>query len=55
MKNWRENKWAKSISNNEKVQVEIKIKYNDKSKRPSSFEINYKIGDEKYTEIIKNN
>ena len=50
-----ENKWAKAISNNEKVQVEIKIKYNDKSKRPSSFEINYKIGDEKYTEIIKNN
>ena len=27
----------------------------DKSKRPSSFEINYKIGDKKYTEIIKNN
>ncbi|AEK24501.1 DNA/RNA non-specific endonuclease [Capnocytophaga canimorsus] len=50
-----ENKWAKALNQNKKVEVEIKIKYSDDSKRPSSFEINYKIESEKYSEIIENN
>ncbi|CEN50798.1 conserved hypothetical protein [Capnocytophaga canimorsus] len=35
--------------------IKSKIKYSDDSKRPSSFEINYKIESEKYSEIIENN
>lgn len=50
-----ENKWAKALNQNKKVEVEIKIRYNNDGKRPSSFEINYKIGDEKHSEIIENN
>ncbi len=49
-----ENKWAKAISNKEKVSLCIKIEYNGKSKRPDVFKIKYKINGKTKKEKIKN-
>lgn len=49
-----ENQWAKAIEQGKKVKVDIKIKYDGKELRPSSFEINYKIDNETFIKLINN-
>ena len=49
-----ENQWTKAIEQGKKVDLEIKIKYDGDGLRPSAFEINYKIGDEKFNKLIMN-
>lgn len=41
-----ENRWAKAIKNNEKVEVNIKVNYEGNELRPLSFEVNYTIDGE---------
>jgi hypothetical protein len=48
------NQWAKAIKQGKKVKAEVKIKYDGDGLRLSSFEINYKLGNEEFKAIIKN-
>lgn len=41
-----ENTWARALKAGEQVKVKIKINYGSSSKRPSSFDIEYKIGED---------
>jgi predicted ribonuclease toxin of YeeF-YezG toxin-antitoxin module len=51
-----ENKWAKALEDNQKVQVKIKPKYKGDSQRPNKFEVRYKIGNEEWVDNeFKNN
>ncbi|MBB5726645.1 hypothetical protein FHS97_002588 [Sphingomonas endophytica] len=49
---WRtmEKEWQDAVKNDKKVEVAIKPVYTDNSKRPSSFEVNYRIDGCKYAE-----
>lgn len=51
-----ERDWADALRSNppKKVEADIKINYDGISKRPISFEVNYKIDGEPYSEILKN-
>lgn len=41
-----ENEWANALNDGDKVRVKIRPNYSGNSKRPDSFVIRYKIGDE---------
>jgi len=42
-----ENDWAEALAKDTKVKVNIVPKYNGSSPRPSSFDVEYRIGDQK--------
>ena len=49
-----ENKWAKAIKDGKKVNINIKVNYQNNSSRPSSFEVKYTIDGIPNKQIIKN-
>ncbi|WP_250278936.1 DNA/RNA non-specific endonuclease [[Clostridium] colinum] len=49
-----ENKWAKALEENKKVEINMKIEYNNDDLRPSKFIIEYKIDGDKFSVDLDN-